>query len=390
MTDGQKRLLLAADPIDLAISDAAARLSGGLSVRLEQLAKREADVRLTAGWETLPNMPARLVWEAFEPGAAAFFVVYKLMHEARSSLPKIYRAIAWHLCSVQPDRFGIVTYREQLWSLLASIDGWPEDLATVALGNLEQFVFDALKERSESDWFCYKEDDYKRDARWIASRLRENASWVQGLRTLRRVQISQQTSITAGNVILQIPQELQTLADSICNQATEGQLRSLAEIQTQIAALAWHFAEKRNWGPCVEESVPLDLLVLQPDGKLLVVAMTRHETNREKQKELRKRMVYLRFFAHYAFGEREPKDVTTVVGFYADKKARHKQWSLKSKPLSHEEEIWSFHQFWKYIVGKDNAAQLVEKITSDAAGILRKKDLVSQVRTFVAGPKKKS
>ena len=110
-----------ADPLKAAVGDASARLASGLAYRIEHLTERERRVRMDADWETLPNMPARLIWEAFEPDAAAHFVVYKLMHEARSVLPKIYRAMAWELCSVQPERFGMVTYREQLWALLATV-----------------------------------------------------------------------------------------------------------------------------------------------------------------------------------------------------------------------------------------------------------------------------
>src|SRR5262245_23812928 len=90
------------DPVRQAVLSSADRLASGLSHRLTELAEREARVKRYAEWEEFANMPARLIWEALDPGSAAFFVVYKLMHEARSTLPKIYRAIAWQLCSVQP------------------------------------------------------------------------------------------------------------------------------------------------------------------------------------------------------------------------------------------------------------------------------------------------
>lgn len=156
------------DPLLGAVANSAERLASGIVYRLEHLAEKEQRVRRDAAWETLPNMPARLIWEAFEPGAAAFFVVYKLMHEVRSELPKVYRAIAWSLCAAQPDRFGLVIYREQLWDMLASLPCWPEDFASLQPQDVQRFVYEALKQGSKRDWWKNREGDLQRDAAWIA------------------------------------------------------------------------------------------------------------------------------------------------------------------------------------------------------------------------------
>lgn len=235
------------DAVKAAARDSAERLAAELLYRMEHLSEREQKVRRSAVWDTLPNMPARLIWESLEPGAAAFFVVYKLMHEARSNLPKIYRAIAWLICSAQPERFGLVTYREQLWSVLASVDLWPEDLADLTKPALEQFVCDQLMAPGKSDWLSRRPEDIKRDASWIAERLSKNDALVSGMKALRRIQLCQQSAVTQGNVILNIPQKLETFAETIVSQAKESALPSYAEIAERIATLAREYVKATKW-----------------------------------------------------------------------------------------------------------------------------------------------
>src|SRR5687768_6916506 len=247
------------DAVTVAARDSAGRLAAELLYRMEHLTEREEKVRRDAAWDTLPNMPARLIWDSLEPGAAAFFVVYKLMHEARSNLPKIYRAIAWLICSAQPDRFGLVTYREQLWSVLASVDLWPEDLAHLTKPALESFVQDQLSARSNIDWLSRRPSDILRDASWIAERLSKNDAMIKGMKALRRFQLSQQSAITEGNVLLQIPRKLETLANTIISQARQGRLQRHSTVAKRIATLAREYAGQSNWGPSTNASVPFDL-----------------------------------------------------------------------------------------------------------------------------------
>lgn len=379
--------LIEGDPLEVAVGDASSRLASGLVYRIEHLAEREQRVRKHAGWETLPNMPARLIWEAFEPDAAAHFVVYKLMHEARSVLPKIYRAIAWNLCSVQPKRFGMVTYREQLWSLLASVDCWPEDVSCLSEQDLQAFVLQGLMATSAINWFCHREEDLVSDSHWIAKKLCKQTGIAGGMYLLRRVQLSQQTAITAGNVILHIPAALENMAGTICSQAKEGQLPPFEAIERRVATLGDAFAEDRNWGICTNISVPFDLLTLDDKDHLSILAMTRYGSDRAEQEDLRRRLIYLRFFAHYAFGRRKPQNLTIAAAFYADQQDQHEQWLPTDKPLFHSEEIWSFDRFWNFIAGRDGGGELVERVTAGAADTLKKMDLAAKLRAFVAGEK---
>jgi hypothetical protein len=372
------------DPIRQSVARAAERLAAALSIRFEEMAEREKRVRLHAEWDTLPNMPARLIWEALEPGAAPFFVVYKLMHEARSVLPKIYRAIAWELCSAQPQRFRLVTYREQLWSLLASGSLWPEDLSELTESDARRFILDTLIERSAGDWWYSREEDCRRDAEWIANRIVGNNQISLGLASLRSLQLSQSNALTAGNVILNIPENLEMLAGQIVSQAREGELPPLNELQNRLAGLAREIAGHRFRQGSINASLPFDLFTLEEDQRIRIVAMTRVKASRAEQEELRRRLIYLRFFAHYAFGEREPEDIVVTAAFYADKKTGHENWLPKKKPLFHPEEFWSFDDFWNYVAGRENGGQLVEEVTQQAAEKLRKQDWVTKLRKFVS------
>lgn len=374
------------DPLLQAVSNSAERLASGIVYRLEHLADKEQRVRNDAAWATLPNMPARLIWEAFEPGAAAFFVVYKLMHEVRSELPKVYRAIAWSLCAAQPERFGLVTYREQLWDMLASLPCWPEDLATLQPQHIRGLVLDALKQGSKKDWWKNREEDLERDATWIAERLKDN-KLVGGFRRLRALQVCEQSALTAGNVIMYIPRALEGLVEHICTLGEEGHLPPMREIEKKIAELADQAAEKGVSDLGDNHPVPFDLITFEQDGKFRVIALTRQKASIPEKLELRRRLLYLRFFAHYAFGRRAPKDISIAAAFYADKTKDFSTWLPTEKPLFHKEELMSFDEFWNYITGRDKGGALVEKITADAATILSKQDLTTRLRRFVSGNK---
>lgn len=375
------------DSLLQAVSNSAERLASGIVYRLEHLAEKEQRVRNEAAWETLPNMPARLIWEAFEPGAAAFFVVYKLMHEVRSELPKVYRAIAWSLCAAQPERFGLVTYREQLWDMLASLPCWPEDLATLQPKDIHQLVLDALKQGSKKDWWKNREEDLERDAAWIAERLKDN-NLLSGFRSLRALQVCEQSALTAGNVIMRIPLALEGLVEHFCTLGKEGHLPSMREIEKRIAELADQTAEKGVSEIGDNHPVPFDLITFEKDGKFRVIALTRQKASLPEKLELRRRLLYLRFFAHYAFGRRSPKDIFTAAAFYADKTKDFSTWLPTEKALFHPEELMSFDDFWNYVTGKEKGGgTLVEKITADAAKILSAQDLTTKLRRFVSGKK---
>lgn len=367
--------------------DSADRLAAELLYRIENLSEREKLVRRDAAWDTLSNMPARLIWESLEPGAAAFFVVYKLMHEARSNLPKIYRAIAWRICSAQPERFGLVTYREQLWSVLASVDYWPEDLEGLSEGRLAGFIRDELSARSKTDWLSRRTEDIQRDAQWIANRLLKDGKLLTGMRTLQRLQLAKQSALTAGNIILQIPRKLETLADTFVSQAKEGELPTHGDLLGRIASLAAKYSGSTNLGISSNASVPFDLITLDEDQRLRIIAMTRHKASRAEQEDLRRRMVYLRFFAHYAFGERKPEDIEVVAAFYADKDESHDKW-FGQKPMFNSEELWSFETFWDYVAGRKGGAEIVERVTTKAAAGLKDKDVVAKLRLFVSTERK--
>ena len=375
------------DPLLQAVSNSAERLASGIVYRLEHLAEKEERVRTDAGWETLPNMPARLIWEAFEPGAAAFFVVYKLMHEVRSELPKVYRAIAWSLCAAQPERFRLVTYREQLWDMLASIPCWPEDLSKIEPQQIHQLVLEALNQGSQKDWWKNREEDLARDAAWIAERLKDN-KLLQGFRSLRALQVCEQSALTAGNVIMHIPRALEGLAEHISTLGEEGHLPPMREIEIKIAELADQAAEQGITEYGDNHPVPFDLITFEKDGKLRVIALTRQKASLPEKLELRRRLLYLRFFAHYAFGRRAPHEIFIAAAFYADKTKNFSTWLPTEKSLFHPAELMSFDDFWNYVTGKDKGGgELVEKITADAAQILNTQDLTTKLRRFVSGRK---
>jgi hypothetical protein len=113
--------------------------------------------------------------------------------------------------------------------------------------------------------------------------------------------------------------------------------------------------------------------------------MTRSKASQPEREELRRRMIYLRFFAHYAFGERKSDDVVVVTAFYADKVKYHDFWLPKQKPLFNWEELWGFDEFWDYVAGNAGGGKLVEKVTEEASSILRSQDLVTKLREFVIG-----
>ena len=285
------------EPIEEAILESAERLSEGLIERLKHLTEKEEKVRFQANWETLPNMPARLLWEALEPEAGAFFVVYKLMHEMRSELPKVFRAIAWKFCSVQPERFGLVTYREQLWDVLASVDYWEEEVKKqISQQSVETFVAEHLEKRTKKDWWSYREEDFERDVRWIAERLKENNNLLNGFKSLRNLQVQGQSTLTAGNVIMQIPTELQSLTENIIAQGDKGFLPPFDEIRGRIAELTQKTKDNGIGSISTNQSVPFDLLAFDAEDNLYVFCLTRTKATEIEMKDLRRRLIYLRYW----------------------------------------------------------------------------------------------
>src|SRR5262249_35844281 len=152
---------------------------------------------------------------------------------------------AWQLCSAQSKRFRVVTYREQLWSLLAASPLWPEDLSSLTESDARKFIFDTLIERNAGDWWYSREEDCRRDAEWIANRILNNNRMSLGLANLRSLQLSQTNALTAGNVILNIPADLEMLSGQIVSQAREGKLPPLKELQRRLADLARKIAGRR-------------------------------------------------------------------------------------------------------------------------------------------------
>jgi hypothetical protein len=185
-------------------------------------------------------------------------------------------------------------------------------------------------------------------------------------------------------VILNIPRKLETFAETIVSQAKENTLPSYAEIANRIALLAGEYVKANKWGVETNISVPFDLITFEADQRIRLIAMTRHKANRFEQEDLRRRMVYLRFFAHYAFGERKPEEVDVVAAFYADKTSDHANWIPSQKALFNPEELWGFDKFWNYIAGREGGGPLVEKVTKDAATILNKTDMIGALRKFVS------
>ena len=174
------------------------------------------------------------------------------------------------------------------------------------------------------------------------------------------------------------------LPERICSQAGEGHIPPIEEIEHEVASLANEFTEVSDWGIYANVSVPFDLLTLGGDDHLSIIALTRYNSNRSGQEELRRRLIYLRFFAHYAFGRRKPENLTIAIAFYADKRARHDQWLPTKNSLFHREEIWGFDRFWNFIAGSSRGGQLVEEITAGAAKTLKNMNLADKLRDFVA------
>lgn len=377
------------DPLLLAVRDTADRLASGLEYRIEHLAEKEKRVRDSASWDTLPNMPARLIWEAFEPGSAAFFVVYKLIHEARSELPKVYRGIAWALCASQPKRFGLVTYREQLWDALAALDYWPEDGSLFrSEDSVREFVVERVRARGRTDWWSCRASDQEKEASWITEKLLQKGTVRDALTSIRRLQVFNPTAFAAGNVILRIPHALDSLVERICSEASQGKLPELAEIQDRIVELARAVASSGEPATDRNQSIPFDLLTMEADGHLHLIALARESAPQAKKEELRRVSLYLRFFGHYAFGTLQPQDLTVALAFYADKSDRFAEWSATTCPMFHTEELWSFDQFWDYVSGRPNGGELIDTLTAQAAEKLRSQNLTSKLRSFVGGRKR--
>jgi hypothetical protein len=253
---------------------------------------------------------------------------------------------------------------------------------------LRTALLKSFKQGSNRHWWGHREEDRERDAAWIAARLKDHPKFLQGFKSLRRLQMSEQSAITVGNVIMHIPQDLETMADAVCSQGAEGHLLSMEELETRVAGLADSAAERGTTQAGSHHPVPFDLLTLDTGDHLRVLTLTRQKTSFTDKLELRRRLIYLRFFAHYAFGRRSPKNVTIATAFYADKTNDFSAWLPTEKPLFNPTELWSFEDFWNYVAGRKNGGELVEKITDDAAKVLREQDLTTKLRKFVTGQKK--
>lgn len=211
---------------------------------------------------------------------------------------------------------------------------------------------------------------------------------MSGFKRLRALQVCEQSALTAGNVIMSIPRALEGLVEHVCTLGKEGQLPPARETAGRVAELADRTAEGAASESGDSHSVPFDLIAFQSDGRLRVIALARQKVSLAERLELRRRLLYLRFFAHYAFGRRKPEDVFVAAAFYADKAEDFSAWLPTENQLFHEEELMSFDDFWNYVTGKGkDGGSLVEKLTADVAKILGEQDLTTKLRRFVSGKK---
>ena len=326
----------------------------------------------------LESIPAQLLWGGLEEEAPAVFVVYKLLHEAYSSSPFVFRRFISELMQVQPQRFDAVFSRETLWSIVGHHPKGIVPPETPDVGYIKEMLVLLNK---KGLWYRLDEE-ISREATWIADKLKDNR-FRSGVHALRKLQKEAGTALTNGNLILFVPAKL----NQFCAEVTELGLRGdLPTPEFRDAKLAEIVRDKPTEGR--HESVTMDVLFFRKeDGapECFILARTRASVTNRVQ--YRRQLLLVKYFLLAAFPAYSPDNITVRLAFYLDPEPWFKSASEKEN-LFDDPEVVRMSDFWKEIAGTEDGTKLILKVRDTAAETLRNSKLMDKIKSHFARQRK--
>lgn len=329
--------------------------------------------RLIAGLmkSGLESVPAQLLWGGMEEEAPAVFVVYKLLHEAYSSSPFVFRRFITELMQAQPDRFGSVFSRETLWSIVGHHPKGIVPPETAYVGYIKEML--ALLNK-KGLWYRLGEE-IEREAQWIADKLRDD-KFRRGVLALRKLQKETGTALTHGNLILFVPAKLNQFCTEIAEQGLSGMLPATDVLDAKLAEIVRDRSKEGR-----HESVAIDVLFSRKDDyapQCFILARARaSEANRI---QYRRQLLLVKFFLLAAFPAYSPDRITVRLAFYLDPERWFKS-APQTEMLFHDAEVVPMPAFWQEIAGTKNGTALILKVRDTAAETLKNSKLMDQIKS---------
>jgi hypothetical protein len=347
-----------------------ASLAAGLLARARDLPKREHLIKKYRPG-TLESVPGQILWEGLGEEAAPVFVVYKLIHEIYSNAPSFFRRSIVDFMRAQPSRFSTVFNRETIWSILAHVPGMK---IPFELHNRERIIA-LLRKINEKAVWRRSEAEIEREAEYILDQLKSSHAFGSGFSALRQLQIEKATSFTEGKLMLFVPAKLTQFAEELATLGENGKLPNLKEIYSKVDEIVRDNSKEGR-----HRSVPIDILFteLQPD-RLNCFTFARTNADAAERRELRVRLVLVRYFLRSAFRGYGPDQVNVQASFYLDRDPWFRS-APQEEHLFHSDETITFHDFWNMITGEPNGAALIEKLRDAAVNALARENLVALIK----------
>ncbi len=366
------------------------RIAQGILARIESFPKREERL----GWKSgqMDSLPEDILWEGLGEESAPIFVVYKLLHEAFSNAPQLFRAAMVEFMRAQPKRFSAVFDRETIWAVLAAFvppclisqkDLFASNAVTpkISVASIAEYLTSAQR---KGIWWR-SEEEIEREARTVFEQLSEKVGGIgAGLEALRSMQTEKARGISAGNVLLPVPARLAAYADEIVSLGRRNSLPKLNEIYGRVDEIARDPVRDAR-----HVSIPLDLLYTTMEDDLLHVRiLARAKANASERAEIRRRSLYLRYFLRKAFTGYPPEQIDLRLAFYLDSGGLNYAWS-GDESLFHKEELMLRDEFWNDLCPGAAPEALFAQIRKAATEALTKQKVVEKLKTHFARTNRK-
>jgi hypothetical protein len=323
----------------------------------------------------LESVPSQILWLGLEEEAAPILVVYKLIHEALSNTPSVFRGFVQRLLAAQPDRFSPVFSRETLWSVVARYPKFdvPDDLASF------EYIRCMLGVVNSKGFWRRSDAELDREAENIVVMLNKHQRFKEGAEALRLMQVEQAKALTFGNLVVQVPAKLQQFANEVCELGMHGRLPTEKEIADKLHEIVRDpISEARHFG------VPIDLLYSELNGDTVECLMlVRSSAGEEDQKKLRRQSLYIRYFMKLAFTAYPIEKLRVRLAFYLDPESRLNLPADDASLFYNDEQI-PFTEFWKTVTGRGDGHMLVTVVRDTAAARLRRENFVQTVKKHFA------
>ncbi len=323
----------------------------------------------------LESIPSQILWLGLQEEAGPILVVYKLVHEALSSTPCIFRYLILNLLCAQPERFSPVFIRETLWSAVARPPDKivPEDIA------LEPHILKMMALVNRLGFWRRSDMELQKDASVVSLMLNAHGQFNAGLRALRHMQKETGNAFARGNLVVLVPAKLQQYANMVCEHGLKGKLPTEAELADKVNEIGID-----PMGEAIHISVPIDLLYSEAKGEVVdCLIFVRSSLEAAGQQDIRRKSIYIRYFLRLAFPEYRIEDLRVRLAFYLDPDGALKP-SSEYGSLFHRTELVSFQDFWEMVTGSADGHKLVDTVREQAAAKLRRENLVQTIKAHFA------